>query len=275
MKLIATLVLLLALAAPAFAEDGRIEINQASLDAAGGAPLVLNGPGSFVLTGNLTITGANQTAISISGEGYTLDLNGFTIQGPAACSRSSFYDATTTTCTASGTGNGITAGGRGTIRNGTVRGAGRYCIDAGTANEGGIVIEDVQANNCAQGGIALYNGVVRRSVVAENGGDGIFDCFCGYSGRAAVIENNMIVFNKIDGVGMAGEVRNNRITYNGGVGIKAGFSVHAVGNYISENEGRAIEASGGYADNLLLGNDATAPGQVSGGITDLGGNKIQ
>jgi hypothetical protein len=65
-------------AVSAFAVDGVIEINQASVLANGGFPFVANG-GSHRLTGNLTVPGGNTTAIQLTGG--SLDLNGLTIAG--------------------------------------------------------------------------------------------------------------------------------------------------------------------------------------------------
>src|SRR5262245_30660355 len=71
---------LLGWAGGARAVDGVIEINDASILAAGGYPGVIGVPGSYVLTGNLTPPpGAN--GINVLAPDVTLDLNGFAITG--------------------------------------------------------------------------------------------------------------------------------------------------------------------------------------------------
>ena len=52
------LLLGIGLASLASAADGVIEINQASVKAAGGFPFVISQPGSYRLTGNLDVTDA-------------------------------------------------------------------------------------------------------------------------------------------------------------------------------------------------------------------------
>jgi hypothetical protein len=65
--------------APAFAVDGVILINQATVMAAGGFPYKITQPGSYKLSGNLVVTTAIAEAIVISSDDVTLDLNGFSI----------------------------------------------------------------------------------------------------------------------------------------------------------------------------------------------------
>jgi len=74
------------LSACAFAVDGVILINQATVIAAGGFPYKITQPGSYKLSGNLTMNTTAQgnlngidVAIAISSSNVSLDLNGFTI----------------------------------------------------------------------------------------------------------------------------------------------------------------------------------------------------
>jgi hypothetical protein len=259
----------------AWAADGRIELNQAKITAGSGFPFYLTTTdgASWVLTSDIVVPSAATTGLVLAA-GVSLDLNGFTVRGPVTCSRSSSYDATTTTCTASGAGVGLSLGPRTAVRNGRVTGMGSFCISVTSGYDAGPLLENLHVDNCAGGGVNLYGGTLRNSNVNTNGADGVTDCFCGGAGIAVLIEHNVIAFNKEDGVGGQGEVRDNRISYNGGAGIKASGAVHAVGNYIQHNEGRGIDVSGGsYLDNEIASNDTTAPGQVKGG-TDAGGNVI-
>ena len=81
------LLLAMALAAPsALAVDGAVLINQSTVTAAGGFPYIISQPGSYKLSGNLTMNTTSNgnhngvdIAIGISSSRVTLDLNGFTI----------------------------------------------------------------------------------------------------------------------------------------------------------------------------------------------------
>ena len=84
-----TVLLVLAMAlVPAclFAVDGVVLINQSTVMAAGGFPYIIKDPGSYKLSGNLTMsttTTGNYSgldiAIGINSSGVVLDLNGFSI----------------------------------------------------------------------------------------------------------------------------------------------------------------------------------------------------
>ena len=78
-KLFIVLVLSLSVA---WADNGVIEINQASVEASGGFPYTITEPGSYMLTGNLTVEDGDADGILIQTDnGVTLDLNGFVIEG--------------------------------------------------------------------------------------------------------------------------------------------------------------------------------------------------
>ena len=65
----------------AFAVDGQVLINQSTVMAAGGFPYTISQPGSYKLSGKLTVS-TRTAAIIIAASNVTLDLNGFTIEGP-------------------------------------------------------------------------------------------------------------------------------------------------------------------------------------------------
>ena len=83
----------IALSAPALAADGVHEINQVCAlnggcfpgDAAG-FPVQITSSGSYVLTGNLTATGAVSEMIEVGADDVRIDLNNFTIDGGGTCS---------------------------------------------------------------------------------------------------------------------------------------------------------------------------------------------
>jgi hypothetical protein len=136
-------------AARAMAGDGRLEVNQTRVQAAGGFPFVINQSGSYVLTGNLVVP-AGVTGIRILAESVFLDLNGFAIRGPFACSGAS--------CQGSPVGNvyGIEAtGGRATITDGSVSGFETNCVQV----EDGRV-EGLMVSNCGLIGIGMNRGLL-------------------------------------------------------------------------------------------------------------------
>ena len=139
----------------AFAVDGVIEISEAAIRAAGGFPHVIGAPGSYRLTTNLNVL-EQKTAIVISANDVTLDLNGFTIRGPGlGAPGAAGIDAGQTLNT--------------TVRNGTV---------AGFSGEGifgqQMRIEDVRVTGNANDGVYTgANSVVRNVIAVGNGADGI------------------------------------------------------------------------------------------------------
>lgn len=176
------LTLVLAMAAPAFGVDGVIEINQARAKAGGVAPsdtplfpVTLDQPGSYRLTGNLDVTDAsarpagtaaeNTTAILVTADNVTIDLNGFMIKGPTVCS------GVPLTCSPTGSGVGIDALGQPGVAvvNGTVRGMGSHGVRIAEQGEA----EKVRALSNGDTGIAGGAGTVANCTSSGNGGNGI------------------------------------------------------------------------------------------------------
>src|SRR5690242_21281609 len=88
------------------AVDGVVLINQNTALAGNvtpgdtpGFPVTIAAPGSYKLSGNLTVPDANTTAIQITADNVTIDLNGFSIIGPVVCS-----GFPVTSCTTTGSG---------------------------------------------------------------------------------------------------------------------------------------------------------------------------
>jgi hypothetical protein len=113
--------------------DGQIAITQARAMAGGvtpgdapGFPVTISQPGSYVLSGILTVPNAGTDGIVIAASHVTIDLNGFAILGPTDCSGG------LSPCAGAGTGHGITTPTDQfniTIRNGTIQGMGFAGID--------------------------------------------------------------------------------------------------------------------------------------------------
>src|SRR6266436_5972961 len=84
--------MLAALASSLYAVDGVVLIDQNHALAgnitpgdAPGFPVTISQPGSYRLTGNLVVPDVNTTAIQITADFVTVDLNGFSIIGPNVC----------------------------------------------------------------------------------------------------------------------------------------------------------------------------------------------
>jgi hypothetical protein len=238
------LVAALSIAAPARAGDGVLEINQTCATTTGcfpgdsaGFPVTITDPGSYRLTSNLTLSAANQTAIRFSTTTdpiVTIDLGGFAITGVVTCT------GEPAACTGTDGGEGIVGGGFSTIRNGTVRGMGAAGIRTGV----GSLIENVLAEQNGTTGIQISTGGGRRSIVRgcrvlRNGEDGLGVSYQDGNGNPAgqVITGNLV----------AG---------NGGYGIRGQGST-VVGNVVANNllAGIFLNGNGGYADNLVFGNN--------------------
>jgi hypothetical protein len=253
--------------------DGVIRIDQNRALAgnvtpgdAAGFPVTISQPGSYRLTGNLTVPDIETTAIQIAAESVTLDLNGFSIIGPAVCT------INPTACPTVGSGTGIQAGTEQTPRprgirvlNGSVRGMGRAAI---LLMGDGSFVERVSAVGNAGGGIsvagsvisssAVQNGsfgiiatTVRDSTATENAGDGILLDIGG------VATGNVSSFNGGFGIFVPfGTATGNTLFVNKSFGISATCPSSIVGNTVASNEGGGVEMK---QDGCVAANNATRP----------------
>jgi hypothetical protein len=167
-------------AAPAFAVDGVVLINQSTVLAAGGFPYRITQPGSYKLSGNLVVP-AGVDGIGILTDGVTIDLNGFRISGAVTC----FIYAGGVVCDPfqpsspagiSGTTNDVT------IRNGSIVGFAFGIELLGTNN----LVEEIHATGNFDTGIQVSKALVRRNTVGQNGNTGI------HADVATVMENVVI-----------------------------------------------------------------------------------
>ena len=257
-----------------FAADGVIRIDQSRAMAGSvtpgdtpGLPVTISEPGSYRLTRKLTIADLNTTAIQITADSVTLDLNGFSIIGPVVCTTEP------TSCSGTGTGVGVQAGNgtlrspRGVrVRNGTVRGMGRFGIwlsgngsfvekvtaDSnadGGLNVAGTVIESAATQNGAFGIIALS---VRDSTAFQNAGDGVI-----LEANGGVATGNVSSQNVGSGIIVqGGTATGNTVFLNQGAGITALCPSSLVGNTIVVSGTATIETHG---DGCALANNATRP----------------
>jgi hypothetical protein len=215
MKALFSLTILAALVRPIYAVDGVVLINQSAALAgnvtpgdAPGFPVTISVSGSYKLSSNLTVPNANTDAIDITADKVTIDLNGFSIIGPVACS-----DAPPTSCSPAGTGIGINS--RRTnvfVLNGGVYGMGAFGIELFSSSR----IQSVQLSNNGGGGIAMADGgEISSCVVNSNGGNGI-------TIGSGIVSGNSASFNGGDGIiVVVGLISGNTTFGNGGNGGNA------------------------------------------------------
>lgn len=201
----------------ALAGNGLLEINQTCATQTGcfpgdaaGFPVEITTPGSYLLTSNLDLSAHPDTiAISISSDGTSLNLGGFSIIGDITCTGS----GATLSCP-TGAGTGILASGVGAnIHNGTVRNFSRFGI-AGTGDGGRI--HDVYVRHNGSVGISVTTeGIFNRVVVQENNSVGL------NAGNQSVVMNSIAKGNAGNGFDLgARSVINGSTSYgNGGAGF--------------------------------------------------------
>src|SRR5262249_13803327 len=128
--------------------------------AAGGFPYRITQPGSYKLTGNLTTPDINTSAIVVTADNVTLDLNGFSIIGPAVCG------GVPASCAAFGSGVGVDAGAnRGVaVMNGGIQGMGSTAVNVGDSGR----VEKMHVTGNGGGIVAQRNGIVIDNVVTYN-----------------------------------------------------------------------------------------------------------
>jgi hypothetical protein len=247
-----------------FAIDGQVLINQSTLNAAGGT-YTINAPGSYKLSGNLQAKDKDTSVILISTSDVTIDLNGFSILGPADCSAGF-------PCKNIGSGIGIMTEQTTfpathsyfniTIRNGTVQGVGGEGI---WLFGDSITVEKMQVRSNGRDGIAVvrsvdqqFNAIVRFNNVQQNGGAGIIT-------QSGQITDNVVTQNQNFGIDMVhgdaglptGTVARNVVTNNLLGGLLLQGSVSYIGNVLSGNN-----VTGGFNQGQNLCGGATCPGAV-------------
>ena len=257
MRLLLVIMLFLTLSAPALAGDGVLEINQACATQAGcfpgdvsGFPVTITQSGSYRLTGNLTPP-LNATAIDITANAVVVDLGGFAITGPNACT-----GAPINNCTVNFGNSGIHANYLGqfaiTIRDGSIIGMGGDAINTARLDftSSATVVEDVFAT--ANGGnSAIQVGTlsrVSRCRVNQNRSQGIL------VGAFSLADENILYANGGRGLVFdnpgGGEALRNQMRFNGGVGIEAAVGTITRENVISANVGGVGVLGSSQGNNL-------------------------
>jgi hypothetical protein len=241
-------------AVPAFAVDGVILIDQNRALAGGvtpgdtpGFPVVISVSGSYRLSGNLTVPDKNTTAIQITSGAVavSIDLNGFSIIGPVSCQLDLNLPGSPTTCTEQadddlnifGPGVGIRSQVQETltVKNGTIRGMGRYAL----FQLGGphVIVESVHARENGLGGLWPSSGVIVNSTSAFDGAQGILL-------NAGVLKNAVVTRNIGDGIvstGLPISVIDSQVSNNGGFGINFASTGVVANSMIHSNSAGAID----------------------------------
>jgi hypothetical protein len=204
----------------AFGVDGVVLINQSSVLTAGGFPYVISSPGAYKLSGNLTVPNANTTGIMITTSNVTIDMNGYSILGPAVCSGTNFA---VSSCSPGGVGDGIgisapILASMVNVYNGNVKGMGRFGVNLDGCQQ--CAVEKVNASNNGSIGILIGRGR---------------------------LSDNTAFFNGVRGLQNAGgPLLNNYAAGNGAIGIIANCPGTVIGNVTEFNgtQGLFINGSG-------------------------------
>jgi hypothetical protein len=255
------------------ADQGRIEINQACAAAgcfagdSAGFPVTISVSGTYALGGDLAVSDPAQDGIAITeapatGSLVTIDLRGFEIAGPVACSGM----GPTLNCGA-GSGIGISAAGPSTrmvvVKNGRIRGFGAGAIALGDrARLEGVAAE----RNGTQGLSAGVTSIVRGCTAQLNAGVGI------QVGTASIVQDSTAAENRLGGILGAGVgvlVTRSATRGNGGDGISTLQSGLIRKNTAYQNYLSGITA--GEGSNVI---DNTSYGNSGGGISALDGSTL-
>jgi hypothetical protein len=203
-----------------------------------GFPVTISQSGSYRLAGNLTVPDLFTTAIEITADNVTLDLNGFSIIGPNVCTPNP------TMCNQNGGGLGVHAGSfsPGTVApsgvrvmNGMVRGMGFHGV---RLMGDGTSVERVHAYSNGGPGIVVGNGSVIDSFAILNGQSGII---------GMIVRGNIATNNRSAGIflrGPGGVATGNSANSNGSFGIDAGCAGIIVGNTAAGNQPGNIRTQG-------------------------------
>jgi hypothetical protein len=295
--LLSLLTLILALATPALAVDGVLEINQTCAVETGcfagdtpDFPVTISASGSYRLTSDLALPNNSVIGIDLAGfaKAVTIDLNGFEIR---LCN-----DPGNLFCVPGGSGVGIRATDPPgaavnvvTVINGTVRNLGAGIAlakdsyvdrvrtygnrgDGIVVGERSIVTNSQSVLNLGDGIVANGDSRITGNIASNNSGSGIicarietaiffFDC---------VVEGNTVNKNSSRGIVAGGAIRGN-VARENNIGIIANGVV--TNNRVSFNSSFGLTGPCAYGENYFEWNngDNTNP-QVGTGATEIGLN---
>lgn len=218
------------------------------------APIILSTSGSYYLTGNLTVSSGD--AITITGEGVSIDLNGFTIRSTSA--------------TASGSGIAINAN-RATVFNGQIAGGVTYNGAApgdkftgpgfqngifAAVNINNVLVHHVTVNGCDLDGIRLQSTestVVHDCLVHVAGGYGISggsinNCSAFHIAKTAIYGKNVSnSYGATHGTGFVSEhgIQAESVINSSGSAVD-GNGINA--DSVTNSRGHSLAGAGIFAD---------------------------
>ncbi len=217
--------------------EARIPINEFTAPPSNSAPGVnaavhrISQPGSYYLTGNLSVP-SGKSGIMIASGDVTIDLNGYSIVG----SPGSFYGVQFASTSIAY--NNIT------VRNGIIRSCGNSGMHLFSNVSAGALIENIIASNNASYGIHVpdESRVINCSAIANNSTG-----FQIGNSRGGVVINCIASNNGADGFYAVSRTvfSNCRARQNTGRGILAGLSASITGCTVAENIGGGIFANSG------------------------------
>lgn len=224
-KLVLSLLAISGLPAFLYAVDGQVLINQATVNNTGGFPYHISQPGSYKLSGNLTVpAGSSANGIVINADNVTLDLNGFTITGGGT--------------SVPGDVIGITSGNttsKITVKNGSVTN-----FDTGLYLPGsGLLLTDLHVDGNFRG----------MNIGGGNGGNIVVHCTANSN-----LENGMMVFEAT--------VSDSTASDNGQTGIEAGDSI-LIHNIVLSNGLYGMLGGFLYGSNIIRYNHPDVSGGTS------------
>ena len=214
-------------------------------------PYTISTPGSYYLTGDLTLTDTAVNGITVNADNVTIDLMGYSLNGPGS---------------GSGTNYGIHINGRSNVevRNGTVRRFGSVGIyDYYTADRGHRIIA-VRAVSNGDCGIELRcrGNLVKDCTAAHNGKAGIVVYW------GSTVTGNTAYNNQDDGIyaDSGSTVTGNTAYNNQSHGIHARPGCTVTGNSAYYNQRNGIYLNG---HNLLDQNTAYNNNQSGGSFINM------
>ncbi|MHC4992983.1 MAG: right-handed parallel beta-helix repeat-containing protein [Planctomycetota bacterium] len=238
-RLVAAAFVVAGVAQVSAAGEGVIPIDGDSVT----APYAISAPGSYRLTSNLTVGSLNTSAITVTANDVTIDLNGFALIGPGSCTGT----GSSISC-GSGSGSGINgaAASQVTVRNGGVRGFGSYGIHL----QDDCRITGVTVEENGSSGIDVGSGcIIRDTIVLKNGFLGIdaTESENAFAGRASVFVGNVANGNQDDGIqtGSGAVFIGNAAFLNGEDGLECGLACAMHENSSDHNEDDGIHSNTG------------------------------
>ena len=227
---------------------------------ASGFPVEITSPGSYVLTGDLAVSGPDTDGILLNTlGGVKVDLRGHTVRGPIVCVNSGGL----LSC-GSGNGIGISMSGlpaRLHLTNGRITGFGQAGVDVGDLSR----IDHLVVSRNATTGIEFDSLAIVSHVVAEN------NAAHGTSGTQGLLFDVSASSNRSAGLFLFQSlVEKTAAQDNGGTGLLAGDHVLVRDATLRENSNGLLAQS---ANCLILDSDVTE--NIGAGFSSFGSGSIQ